>query len=205
MSRNIEYLIENSIKTRNIIDFVFNVSIAHGIFPPENVLKKFGAGYGPDNYISTKEQLKQYKISTEKELFVLKNKTEVDFENITNEIEKEYTKAKWKYHNCLIEYQTGLEKLNYMIVELNKCKVNNQTQDKFKTMIENYIIYLKHQLDEKFKPILIKPQKETLEQAIDRHTTLKIEELTERLESLNMQLLFDDTFFLELINTWFTK
>ena len=57
MPRNIEYLLEDHISKNHFENFVLTFAIQQRIVVPNELLKKYGPGYGFDNFFSTEEGL----------------------------------------------------------------------------------------------------------------------------------------------------
>lgn len=205
MPRNIEYLLEGYLDEGNLPQFVLTRAIDCGFCPPLKILKKFGGGYGPDNFIFTHEEMLQQKLATEKELNILLQATDIDEQQLQNEIDKKHTYEDEEYKRWLGYYHEDIAKLNNMSERVKTLVPENEKEVKFLKYINDYFIQRKNEIDEQYKERLIKPVKETIEQARRRLTDEKINDLKETIENLELRLLFNDSFFAEITQRWFNK
>lgn len=205
MPRNIEYLLEKYLDEGNLPQFVLTRAIACGFYPPLKILKKFGSGYGPDNFIFTHEEMLLQKLTVENELNILLQATEIDEHQLQNEIDKKYFNENTEYQRWSGYYHEDIAKLNNMNERTKTLIPKNETEVKFLKYINDYFIERKNEIDEQYKKQLIQPIKETIEQARYRLTVAKIKDLEESIENLELRLLFNDSFFKEITKRWFNK
>jgi len=205
MPRNIEYLLERYIDEDKLPQFVLTRAIDCGFYPPLKILKKFGSGYGPDNFIATHEEMLNQKLTVENELNILLQSADIDEQQLQNEIDKKYFYEDEEYKRWLGYYHEDIAKLNNMNERVKTLVPENEKEVKFLKNINDYFIQRKNEIDAQYKERLIEPIKETIEQARRRLTDEKINDLKETIENLELRLLFNDSFFAEITQRWFNK
>ncbi len=92
MPRNIEYFLRTRIEEENLPLFVLTCAIDHEFYPPVELLKHYGSGYGVDTFFQTHEELLKRKSGLENELKELMSSNLIDELKIENEIEGNFKK-----------------------------------------------------------------------------------------------------------------
>ena len=72
-------------------------------------------------------------------------------------------------------------------------------------LINDYFVKRKSEIDNQYKKRLVKPVKESFEQAHNRLFIVKMEEIKLEIKNLESRLLFDESFFREITQQWLQK
>lgn len=202
MPRNIEYLLEQYLEDSNLPQFILTCAIDFGFYPPEYILKKHGGGYGFDNFILSHKELLSLKMSLEENLKELKLVEFVDEKTILAEIEKNYARENQEYCRLLNCCSQEIDKVDNMSIRVNRLVASNEAQKIFLTTIGSFFDLKRKEINERYEKILKEPTMETFEQARLRLFDYKIIELEDSIKSLEIKLLFDENFFIEISKDW---
>ena len=205
MPRNIEYLIEQYIEEGNLPLFILTHAIDLGFNPPENILKQFGSGYGQDNFFYSRAELLNDKRTKETELSLLLISDKNDKVMLQNEIDEKYNFEEIKYKKWYGYYLEEIAKLNNLKKRVKTFKTQNDAQGEFLKLINDYFVKRKSEIDNQYKKRLVKPVKESFEQAHNRLFIVKMEEIKLEIKNLESRLLFDESFFREITQQWLQK
>jgi len=202
MPRNIEYLLEQYLNEGNMPQFILTCAIDYGFYPPEYILRKYGGGYGFDNFILSNDELKNLKSSLESQLNDIRNSQLLDEKEILAEIEKNYARENKEYISLLNDYSQEIDKIENMEIRIGRIVPSDEPEKIFLDTIKKYFELKRKEIKEQYEAILKEPIMETAENAKYSLYDGKIMELEASIKDVELKLLFDEEFFIKISNNW---
>ncbi len=205
MPSNNEDLLNEHLDEGDLPEFILSCAIACGVYPSEYILQKYGGGYGFDNFNQSHEELLNLKKSLVETLIDSRLSLCIDEAKILTDIEENYARENGEYCRLLNSCSQEIDKVDNMSIRVNKLEASNEAQRLLLNTIGRYFDLKRKKINERYEEMLKEPIMETFEQAQYRMFEGKIKELEDSIKTLEIQLLFDENFFIKIDKEWFTK